>query len=142
MSSLKRSGRNYVPFSVQEEKLIFARVEGGKVDFFLFYYGQACLEREFGQRGKNWEGKWTSTRLNPRERRRFHDSVMSSLQMMFPPLPSRPSSLTQQGLKARYRQAEAQAQYSLLTWYNERSSSSSSTHASQIQAYHHTTAEC
>ena len=26
-----------------------------------------CLEREFGQRGKNWEGKWTSTRLNPRE---------------------------------------------------------------------------
>ena len=65
-----------------------------------------------------------------RERRRFHDSVMSSLQM-FPPLPSRPSSLTQQGLKARYRQAEAQAQYSLLTWYNERSSSSSSTHACQ-----------
>jgi len=49
-----------------------------------------------------------------RERRRFHDSVMSSLQM-FPPLPSRPSSLTQQGLKARYRQAEAHAHFLLGT---------------------------
>jgi len=67
MSGLKRSGRSYVRFSVQEEKLIFTIVEEGKVEFFSCYYGQACLEREFGQRGKNWEGKWTSTRLNPRE---------------------------------------------------------------------------
>jgi len=56
MSGLKRSGRSYVRFSVQEEKLIFARVEGGKVDFFLVIMVRLVWKGNLGREARTGKG--------------------------------------------------------------------------------------
>jgi len=56
MSSLKRSGRNYVPFSVQEKKLIFAIAEGGKVEFFLVIMVRLVWKGNLGREARTGKG--------------------------------------------------------------------------------------
>ena len=56
MSGLKRSGRSYVRFSVQEEKLIFARVERGKVDFFLVIMVRLVWKGNLGREARTGKG--------------------------------------------------------------------------------------